>query len=318
MFIISSLSINPNETYTHLFIQLKNTSYVPKIEILEINILSYTINRNRFFLQEKSYFYGSMNTSENNSTILYLRPILGKPISIEFSSCNNILYSIRIYHGYTIYVKKEIKTLKKNLINGKLNFKVDIDESDLPDLKIEIRALNSIPTISYYVIKYRIGEPINFKIDRQLKLNMKELNLSVDWGEIFPEDISQQIKPIYYLRINEKETMNFSSICFQEESKNESLEISSGIKEKNLEFENYYVSLIAYFIYNNNEEFLLSFENYYLKNEMEGKYQWISVMIIYILIFCFFSIYYLKKNINKKYYQKNNAKEIEKFINEEL
>ena len=156
------------------------------------------------------------------------------------------------------------------------------------------------------------------KIDRQLKLNMKELNLSVDWGEIFPEDISQQIKPIYYLRINEKETMNFSSICFQEESKNESLEISSGIKEKNLEFENYYVSLIAYFIYNNNEEFLLSFENYYLKNEMEGKYQWISVMIIYILIFCFFSIYYLKKNINKKYYQKNNSKEIEKFINEEI
>ena len=318
MFIISSLSINPNETYTHLFIQLKNTSYVPKIEILEINILSYTINRNRFFLQEKSYFYGSMNTSENNSTILYLRPILGKPISIEFSSCNNILYSIRIYHGYTIYVKKEIKTLKKNLINGKLNFKVDIDESDLPDLKIEIRALNSIPTISYYAIKYRIGEPINFKIDRELNLNMKELTLNVAWGEIFPEDISQQIKPIYYLRIYEKETMNFSSICYQEKSKNEFLEISSGIKEKNLELENYYASLIAYFIYNNNEEFLLSFENCYLKNEMEGKYQWISVMIIYILIFCFFSIYYLKKIINKKYYQKNNSKEIEKFINEDL
>ena len=85
-----------------------------------------------------------------------------------------------------------------------------------------------------------------------------------------------------------------------------------------MELENYYASLIAYFIYNNNEEFLLSFENCYLKNEMEGKYQWISVMIIYILIFCFFSIYYLKKIINKKYYQKNNSKEIEKFINEDL
>ena len=311
MFIITS-SYTKNETYTHLLIILNKNPTKKKVNKLEIDISSYTINRNRYYLQEKSYYYGSMNTSINNSTILFLRPILGKPITIEFSSCSKVMYSIRIYKGYSIYVKREIKTLKENLINGKLNFDIEIDIDDLPDLKIEIRALNKINELAYYVIKYRFGNPLNFNIDRQLNLKIEELNLTLDWGGISSQDINIMIKPIFFVRINYIELIDFDTICFQTKNNIEEIVESNRYILNNIDKENYYSSVIAYFIYNDNEEVLLSFDNNHINYEMKGKVIWFTIIVIYFSVFFIFSGYYFYKNIKEKKIIKNDFSEFEK------
>ena len=314
MFIITSSDNKKNETFTHLLIILsENNVNQTKIEKLEIDILSYTINRNRYYLQEKSYYYGSMNTSINNSTILFLRPILGKPISIEFSSCSNVIYSIRIYKGYSIYIKKEIKTIKENLKNGKLNFQIDIDINDLPDLKIEIRALNKIPELAYYVIKYRFGNPLNFKIDRELNAKIEELNLTLDWGGISSEDINVMIKPTFFIRINHEKLNDFNTICYQKDSDIQEIVENNGYLLNDIDKEVYYISVITYLIYNNNEEVLLSYENNDINYEMKDKTLWIFIIVIYFLVFFIFSGYHFCQKIKEKKITKKDLIEFENF-----
>ena len=252
-----------------------------------------------------------MNTSINNSTILFLRPILGKPITIEFSSCSKVMYSIRIYKGYSIYVKREIKTLKENLINGKLNFDIEIDIDDLPDLKIEIRALNKINELAYYVIKYRFGNPLNFNIDRQLNLKIEELNLTLDWGGISSKDINIMIKPIFFVRINYIELIDFDTICFQTKNNIEEIVESNRYILNNIDKENYYSSVIAYFIYNDNEEVLLSFYNIHINYKIICKDIYFIIIIIYFSIFFIFLNYYFYKKIKKKKIIKNDFSEFE-------
>ncbi len=315
MFIITSSNINKNETFTHLLITLsENNKNQTQIEYLEIDILSFTINTNRYYLQEKSYYYGTMNTSINNSTILFLRPILGKPISIEFSSCSNIIYSIRIFKGYSIYVKKEIKTIKENLVNGKLNFSINIDMNDLPDLKIEIRALNKISELSYYVIKYRFGNTLDFKIDRQLNSKIEELKLTLDWGGISSKDINVMIKPFFFIRINDKQLIDFNTICYQQENSNfEKIVDNNRYLLNDIDKDVYYSSVIAYFIYNDNEEVLLSYENNYINYEMKDKTFWICIIIIYFIVFFIFSGYHFYQKIKEKKITKKEFIEFENF-----
>lgn len=306
----------PNTSLLKLFISSEEMNESNPITFQITGINRYSESLPILCLPQKKYIYDKMTSFGKDETYQLYTLNLGnrnqekkKKVLFEFASCSQDTFSFDFKTDLsgTSIAFKETKEV------GKISLNLLVDTMDqYLYLNLSFHSTNEKDIEHYYIMKYSaIDEDQNypeFSNDKKIKNNYYFFNKTIvsQWGEIKNKTNEDSVvsSAVYYYYLYEKEEIeqNYFSICTLNSSITPRKTLGTSITLKSDSFSSsvYKTLVVGYFIDNNYEEYLISYELGEVSLSSSNIWVWIIIIVFVVLLLISFGTFRLFREISKR------------------
>lgn len=314
--LISKDNINTNNNnldYIMLQITEKNKQYPLQNNQLSFQLFSSNQinNENLLTLIPKKYVYSKISKSTKKNVYILDSEFKNenyKQIQIEFASCSEAIYDFK-FENYqnekVLHYDRELEKFGKTIIK--------IKSTELERyIKMTITLISDTDENEiYHLIKYSVIDQTQefneFSINKQITYIYHPYNTTIQsyWGNITNiTNYNSVVKSVYYYYLfeNSDKSKPFLSICAMKnaEFSTKTTNSSKNYTNEKISKKGYQNQIIGYFMDENEEEFLFSFELININIYSGHTIIWIIVIICVLGLFIGFGTYWVYKEVSKR------------------